>query len=93
MVVEIGPLSTDIIRILIKHNPRRAGSKSLLRFECLKDGMNIEEFEMPVCQRLGEAEARKCKNDLQWDCDRGNISIERNGRRVDLFISPSMQRP
>ena len=64
----------NVIRILIRENPKRG--KSRLRFDCYNDGITFLEYENAVRQRLGDAEARKCKDDLKWDRARRFIRIE-----------------
>jgi hypothetical protein len=38
------PLSSDMIRLLVKKNPKRPGSKSYDRFSLYKDGMTITQY-------------------------------------------------
>jgi len=89
------PLPTDVIRVLATENPRRYGTKSYRRFECYTGGMTVSEYEEEVRQQLGEAEARKCLNDLKWDSDRDRsiIRLERNGKPIELSIPTWLQHP
>jgi hypothetical protein len=84
---------TDVIRVLVDENPKLSTSKSLRRFDCYRDGMTVADYESAVRQRLGDVEGRKLSADLQWDCSRDFIRLERNGRPIELPVSPSRQRP
>ena len=90
----IAPLSSDMIRLLVKKNPKRPGSKSYDRFSLYMDGMTIAQYIDAVRTQMGDGEAAKCMLDLQWDSDPGRafIRVERAGRPVGLHRSASMSR-
>ena len=85
------PLATDLIRILIDYNPKLVDSKSRLRFDCYKNGMTVAQHKNFILKRLGVVEARKQTSDLQFDSARGYISIERNGKRLNIPVPESLQ--
>ena len=85
------PNSSDVIRVLVKENPKRGGSKSRARFDCYEDGATVADYESTLRNRLGDAEARKHKLDIQWDLDRDFIRVERDGKPMSLSISLSLQ--
>lgn len=87
----ISPRPTDIIRVLVYENPKLFTSKSRHRFDCYRDGMTVADYETAVRRKLGDAEARKLKADLQWDCHRNFIRLERDNRPVEMPILPSTQ--
>ncbi len=88
----IDPLPSDVIQLLSQENPKRAGSKSYLRFNCYRDGMTVAQYIDAVRIALGNVEAEKCLRDLQWDSDpkRNFIRIKRNGRPIAIRRTASM---
>jgi hypothetical protein len=88
---KVQPGKADVIRLLVAENPKRG--KSRARFECYADRLTIANYLSTVRDRLGEAEARKYKQDIQWDVSRDFIRIERSGKPLDISISRSLQRP
>ncbi|WP_294537569.1 hypothetical protein [uncultured Rhodoblastus sp.] len=82
VVQEMVPISSDVIRLLIRENPK--SGKSRLRFDCYRDGMTVADYEKAVLQKLGAAEAKKCKPDLKWDIARHFIRIEHSGRNPSV---------
>jgi hypothetical protein len=87
------PVPSDVIRLLAEDNPKRVGSKSYRHHECYHDGMTFGEYEVAVCERLGDAEMRKCKADVKWDSDRNFIRLVRGGQPIDLSIPVWLRRP
>lgn len=87
------PEPSDVIRLLVGDNPKLVGSKSYRRFESYRDGMTFGEYEATVYERLGKAEARKCKADVKWDSDRDFIQLIRDDQPLDLYMPDWLRRP
>lgn len=84
---------TDTIRLRVEGNPKKPGSKSYRRFALYRDGMSVGNFFDSVKRRYGESEALKTKDDIQWDSERGFISIQRNGKPIKIFVPRYYRRP
>ncbi len=67
----------DVIHLIVPGNPKISNRKSILRFDCYRDGMALAEYEAAVLAALGADEAAKCRKDLRWDTEHNFIQIER----------------
>jgi len=61
---------TDIIRLLVDTNQKRPGSKSWKRFNLYRDGMSVGNYIDAVGKQYGGYEARRAKDDIEWDSER-----------------------
>ncbi len=55
----------EVIRVLAKDNPKKAGSKSAARFALYRTGMTVEQARKAGVQ----------KGDIVWDALAGDVSI------------------
>ncbi len=60
----------QVIRLLVKENPKREGSKSFPRYALYRDGMTVAEY-LEAVEKLGGSSA-----DLRWDVQRKYIALE-----------------
>lgn len=67
------PLHPDdaIIRVLVKDNPKRPGSRAAADFARYRDGMTVKEFLQAGGSRAG----------LKWDSAHGFIRVEQPAKR------------
>jgi Protein of unknown function (DUF1524) len=61
--VGVGPLLTDVIRLLVKENPKLTASKIWKRFELYRDGMSVGDCIAAIDKLYGGYEAGRAKDD------------------------------